>query len=97
MFYQKGDMSEKMALVLNFPEEKTYKWKIYFHKNWSYFRVYCDSECSWEKNTENKGQNTESINPQKLVTYYYFVKSDVEDNLPSGSHQKFGDDFQEYL
>ena len=80
----------------NFPERKL-SITIFFQNIPLQLRVQCDAEWRCEHNIENRGENAEKINNQKVVPFIYFLHLDLEHILPSRCHNHFGGGCKEWF
>ena len=63
------------------------KWKIHFHKNPLYFRIYADFEADNERDNSIIGNKTTKIYKQNPVLNGYRIVSELDDVLQSGYHK----------
>ena len=62
-------------------------WKKHFHKNPFYFRIYADFEADNEVDGSSIGNKTTNIYKQNPVLNGYYIISELEDVLESGSYE----------
>ena len=87
----KGKNNEKTTLRIS-PESHLH-WKIYFHKNPLYLRIYADCMAGNAKDNSSVGIKTTNLHKQNPVPNGYHVMSELEDVLKSGYYESaFGYD-----